>query len=80
MGRGPRVATSRLWLAPSLLVGQHRFWLGEKACAVDRFGVIGAVCNPGWDRGRRTLRLAAGPMLAVVGRAHPFWRMRVRRL
>jgi len=58
-GRGPRAGT-QFWLAPSLSVGQHRFCVGEKAWAVDRFGVIGLCATlDGIEAG--SLRLAAGP-------------------
>ena len=63
-----------LRLAPSCVVGQHRFCVGEKAKAVDGSGLIGFGATPDGIEAA-SLRLAAGPLPAAGNVYHPFWRV-----
>ena len=50
---------------PSLLVSIDSC-VGEKAWAVDRFGVIGLVCNPGRDRGSEAYAWRPAPSAGLA--------------
>jgi hypothetical protein len=56
--------------APSCVVGQHRFCVGEKAIFVDGSGLIDFGATPDGIEAA-SLRLAAGPLPAYYDVKHP---------